>query len=176
MLAVGALYTLQAAGTAALIVPAEKRGSTIGLVFALYGVSSASSDLWSQPASSDRWGAYFRAACESGARRDHRMGAQARHVCLHGRAGRALGAGFAATNSMQQVGLVAAAPRLAPVTVSLNTSVLYIGQAVGSAVGGALFARDLLHTLGFVAVAFLVPALTTVFLTRPSVVAGAPAA
>src|SRR5205823_7498849 len=33
MLAVGALYTPQAAGTGALIVPAEKRGSTIAYIF-----------------------------------------------------------------------------------------------------------------------------------------------
>src|ERR1700716_3625515 len=33
MLAVGALYTPQAAGTAALIVPPEKRGSTIAYIF-----------------------------------------------------------------------------------------------------------------------------------------------
>src|SRR5690242_15042631 len=33
MLAVGVIYTPQAAGTAALIVPAEKRGSTIAYVF-----------------------------------------------------------------------------------------------------------------------------------------------
>ncbi len=81
------------------------------------------------------------------------------------------GTGFAATNSMQQVRLVAAAPALAPVTVSLNTSVLYIGQAIGSAVGGALFAREQLHAVGFVAVAFLVVALTAVVLTRPRTMA-----
>src|SRR5450432_2182415 len=33
MLAIGALYTPQAAGTAALIVPTEKRGSTIAFIF-----------------------------------------------------------------------------------------------------------------------------------------------
>lgn len=77
------------------------------------------------------------------------------------------GLGFASTNSMQQVRLVAAAPQLASATVALNTSVLYIGQAVGSAVGGALFARELLHTLGFVAVGFVVLALILVLLTRP---------
>ncbi|WP_245315358.1 MFS transporter, partial [Bradyrhizobium neotropicale] len=77
------------------------------------------------------------------------------------------GVGFASTNSMQQVRLVAAAPPLASVTVALNTSVLYIGQAVGSAVGGLLFARELLHTLGFVAVGFVVLALLLVMLTRP---------
>ena len=43
------------------------------------------------------------------------------------------GLGFASTNSMQQVRLVAAAPALASASVSLNTSVLYIGQAIGSA-------------------------------------------
>ena len=55
------------------------------------------------------------------------------------------GLGFASTNSMQQVRLVGAAPALATASVSLNTSVLYVGQAVGSAIGGMLYARDLLH-------------------------------
>jgi MFS transporter, DHA1 family, inner membrane transport protein len=77
------------------------------------------------------------------------------------------GLGFASTNSMQQVRLVAAAPALAPATVSLNTTALYIGQAVGSAVGGLLFARELLHTIGFVAAGFVVVALAIVGLTRP---------
>lgn len=77
------------------------------------------------------------------------------------------GLGFASTNSMQQVRLVAAAPPLASATVALNTSVLYVGQAVGSAIGGVLFARELLHTLGFVAVGFVALALTLVVLTRP---------
>ena len=76
------------------------------------------------------------------------------------------GLGFASTNSMQQVRLVAAAPALAPASVSLNTSVLYIGQAVGSAIGGALFARDWLHGAGYVAMTFVALALTTVILTR----------
>jgi len=65
------------------------------------------------------------------------------------------------------VRLVAAAPPLASATVALNTSVLYIGQAVGSAIGGLLFARELLYPLGFVAVGFVVLALVLVILTRP---------
>ncbi|WP_298242110.1 MFS transporter [uncultured Bradyrhizobium sp.] len=77
------------------------------------------------------------------------------------------GLGFASTNSMQQVRLVAAAPPLASATVALNTSVLYVGQAVGSAIGGVLFARELLHTLGFAAVGFVMLALILVVLTRP---------
>ena len=55
------------------------------------------------------------------------------------------GLGFASTNSMQQVRLVTAAPALAPASVSLNTSVLYIGQAVGSAIGGVLYAGGFLR-------------------------------
>ena len=77
------------------------------------------------------------------------------------------GLGFASTNSMQQVRLVTAAPALAPATVSLNTSVLYIGQAVGSAIGGFLFARELPYASGYVAAGFVALALAVVALTRP---------
>jgi MFS transporter, DHA1 family, inner membrane transport protein len=41
MLTVGALYTPQAAGTAALIVPAERRGSTIAYVFLGWSLAAA---------------------------------------------------------------------------------------------------------------------------------------
>jgi predicted MFS family arabinose efflux permease len=84
------------------------------------------------------------------------------------------GLGFASTNSMQQVRLVTAAPALASASVSLNTSVLYIGQAVGSAIGGVLYARDLLYGAGYVAVVFVALALVVVTLTRPRQVAAAP--
>lgn len=77
------------------------------------------------------------------------------------------GLGFASTNSMQQVRLVAAAPTLASASVSLNTSVLYIGQAIGSAIGGVLYARDLLYGAGYVSACFVALALLTVMLTRP---------
>ncbi|MGB3866036.1 MAG: MFS transporter [Xanthobacteraceae bacterium] len=76
------------------------------------------------------------------------------------------GVGFASTNSMQQVRLVGAAPPFAGASVSLNSSVLYIGQAIGSAVGGMLFARDMLHATGYVGVAFVVAALLVVLMTR----------
>ena len=77
------------------------------------------------------------------------------------------GLGFASTNSMQQVRLVVAAPNLASASVSLNTSVLYIGQAVGSAVGGMMYARDLLYGAGYVAMCFTALALIMVVLTKP---------
>ena len=76
------------------------------------------------------------------------------------------GLGFASTNSMQQVRLVAAAPSLASASVSLNTSVLYVGQALGSAIGGVLYARDLLYGSGYAAMAFVALALTTLIATR----------
>jgi MFS transporter, DHA1 family, inner membrane transport protein len=76
------------------------------------------------------------------------------------------GLGFASSNSMQQVRLVSAAPDLATASVSLNTSVLYVGQAIGSAIGGLLYARELLYGIGYTGVAFVALALMTVIFTR----------
>lgn len=100
----------------------------IGLVFAPTA-SSASSALQSPHAS---WtlgrlpdvGAVH--GSDAGGR--YRLGAERRHLRVNGRLGRDLGLGFASTNSMQQVRLVAAAPTLAPALVSSNTSVLYIDR------------------------------------------------
>jgi len=147
----------------------------IGMVFALYGVCGFLGVVIATRIV-DTWGPY-------------RTSLLFTCLLLTGVAGWALGAGtlalmaagvavwglgFASTNSMQQVRLVAAAPALASATVALNTSVLYVGQAVGSAIGGVLFARELLHTLGFVAVGFVVLALTLVVLTRPRRAAARP--
>ena len=77
------------------------------------------------------------------------------------------GIGFASTNSMQQVRLVAAAPALASASVSLNTSALYVGQATGSAIGGFLYARDLFFASGYVATALVALAVIAVILTKP---------
>jgi MFS transporter, DHA1 family, inner membrane transport protein len=85
------------------------------------------------------------------------------------------GLGFASTNSMQQVRLVSAAPALASASVSLNTSVLYIGQAVGSAIGGVLYARDLLYDAGYVSMGFVALALVMVVLTKPRQAGASPA-
>lgn len=146
----------------------EASPDTVGMVFAIYGVCGFLG-LVIATRIVDAWGPY-------------RTSLLFTCLLLAGIAGWALsagtmllmaiavaiwGLGFASTNSMQQVRLVAAAPPLASATVALNTSVLYIGQALGSAVGGLLFARELLHTLGFVAVGFVVLALIVVLLTRP---------
>jgi MFS transporter, DHA1 family, inner membrane transport protein len=141
----------------------------IGLVFALYGIFGFIGIVVATRIV-DSWGAY-------------RTSLLFTCMLFGGVAGWALGAGsyfmmagavavwglgFASTNSMQQVRLVAAAPKLASASVSLNTSVLYIGQAAGSAVGGVLFGRDLLASMGYVAVVFIILALLTILMTRPA--------
>jgi len=66
------------------------------------------------------------------------------------------GLGFAASNSMQQARLAETAPDLASASIALNTSLVYVGQAIGSAIGGVLFARAAFTAMGYVAIAFLV--------------------
>ena len=276
MLAVGALYTPQAAGTAALIVPAERRGSTIAYVFLGWSLAAAAglplitfvgsrygwhvaylgvggigvasclllswrlpAGLRGAPVDLKTWGelgrnrivvllllvttlqmsGQFVVFTFMGPLLKMLTGADSNQIgivfavyglcgfigvvvasrivdswgayrtsllfacmVLAGISGWALGAGsytmmavgvavwglgFASTNSMQQVRLVGAAPALASASVSLNTSVLYIGQAIGSAVGGALFAHGFQESLGYVAVIFVALALLTILRTRP---------
>mgnify|MGYP001167100679 CR=1 FL=1 len=50
--------------------------------------------------------------------------------------------GCFSTNSAQQARLGLAAPALAPALMALNTSAIYLGQAVGAASGGVLLARS----------------------------------
>lgn len=76
------------------------------------------------------------------------------------------GMAFSSANSMQQVRLASAAPLFASATVSLNTSGLYVGQAIGSGIGGFLFAHEMYYAVGYVGVGFLVLALITVFISR----------
>jgi DHA1 family inner membrane transport protein len=76
------------------------------------------------------------------------------------------GLGFAAINSMQQARLVAVKPELSSATVALNTSAIYIGQAIGAALGGVLLGHDLPHALGYLAVALMTAALGVLALTR----------
>jgi DHA1 family inner membrane transport protein len=148
----------------------------VGLVFALYGIFGFIG-IAIATRIVDSWGAYKTSALFTG-------------LLLTGVAGWAFsagtyplmaaavaiwGLGFASTNSMQQVRLVAAAPAMASASVSLNTSVLYIGQAVGSAIGGVLYGRELLHASGYVAAGFVALALMMVILTRPRQAAASPA-
>jgi predicted MFS family arabinose efflux permease len=76
-----------------------------------------------------------------------------------------LGLGFAAANSMQQARLADAAPDLASASIALNTSLLYVGQAVGSGVGGFLYAHGRYHAVGYVAALFAIAALVVLAAT-----------
>jgi predicted MFS family arabinose efflux permease len=140
----------------------------IGLVFACYGVSGVIGSVIGARIV-DGWGAWKTSVLFTG-------------LMLAGLTGWAVGAGiyplmvasvaiwglgFASSNSMQQVRLIVAAPALASASMSLNTSVLYIGQAVGSAIGGWLYAHELLYATGYVGAAFVALALTMVVLTKP---------
>ena len=51
------------------------------------------------------------------------------------------------------------APALAPGSVALNSSGIYIGQAFGAALGGWLLARDAMHWMSWVGPALLLVAI-----------------
>ncbi len=67
---------------------------------------------------------------------------------------------------MQQVRLIAVAPRLATASVAINNTALYLGQAIGSGIGSALFTRGQSNIMGFVAVALVASAFGVLWLTR----------
>jgi DHA1 family inner membrane transport protein len=69
------------------------------------------------------------------------------------------GLGFAASNSMQQARLANVAPALTAASISLNTSSIYIGQAIGAGIGGPMVAHGHLMRISAVAVAFIVAGL-----------------
>jgi predicted MFS family arabinose efflux permease len=64
-------------------------------------------------------------------------------IALAGAAALLWGAGNFASNSMQQVRLVNLAPPLASVSVALNTSAIYLGQFIGTALGGLVLSHQL---------------------------------
>jgi MFS transporter, DHA1 family, inner membrane transport protein len=71
------------------------------------------------------------------------------------------GLGFGAGVSMQQARLISVAPALASASVALNTSVLYLGQAAGTAIGGDLITRNLHSFIGPAGVVFLLTAIAS---------------
>ncbi|GEP53877.1 MFS transporter [Reyranella soli] len=72
--------------------------------------------------------------------------------------------GFASwgVTTAQQARLVALAPDLAPVSLSLNSSAIYLGSATGAAVGALVIADGAVRMLGSVAACFSLAALLTV--------------
>jgi predicted MFS family arabinose efflux permease len=75
------------------------------------------------------------------------------------------GLGFLASNSMQQARLAITAPPLAGASIALNTSLLYVGQAIGSGIGGMLYARELYKGPGYASVGFMLVAAAVLALT-----------
>ncbi len=67
--------------------------------------------------------------------------------------------GCFSSNSAQQARLVGLAPALASASVALNTSALYIGQALGAALGGLVIATGDFRALSWVALVGLVAAM-----------------
>ncbi len=140
---------------------------TIATVFAIYGVAGFLGNIIASRVV-DRWGPYrsslvWMSALLVGAA-IWSVGAGFLPAMLVGAA--IWGLGFASTNSMQQVRLVGADPAAAGASVSLNTSFLYLGQGLGSAIGGALFERGVYIAQGYVSVAFIALAIGVLFLTR----------
>jgi predicted MFS family arabinose efflux permease len=71
------------------------------------------------------------------------------------------GLGCFATNASQQARLVSAAPTLASASVALNSSAIYLGQAIGGGVGGALVAATGMGGLSWCGCALIVLSIGT---------------
>jgi predicted MFS family arabinose efflux permease len=69
----------------------------------------------------------------------------------------------------QQSRLVALAPALAPVSLSMNSSAIYLGSAMGAATGALVIADGATERLGWVAAGFGLAALLSVLLSGSSI-------
>jgi predicted MFS family arabinose efflux permease len=72
----------------------------------------------------------------------------------------------------QQARLVALAPSLAPVSLSLNSSAIYLGSAMGAAVGALVITDGAMGRLGWVAAGFSLAALLPVLASGSSTSVG----
>ena len=81
--------------------------------------------------------------------------------------------GFGLT-APQQSRLVSLSPTQAPLLLSLNSSMLYLGTALGAVVSGALINRIGLAQLGWVGAPFALAALLTLFFDRAHAVSALP--
>jgi MFS transporter, DHA1 family, inner membrane transport protein len=139
----------------------------IAAVFALFGVMTLVGNLCASRVVR-RWGAFktsaaFMACVVFGAG----LWAFGAGFYLSMAAGAAIwGFGFAAVTAMQQVRLILTAPTLATASVAINNTALYLGQAIGSALGGFLFVRGDLHAMGFVGLSPVALSFGILWLTR----------
>jgi predicted MFS family arabinose efflux permease len=65
----------------------------------------------------------------------------------------------------QQARLVALAPTLAPISLSMNSSAIYLGSAMGAAAGAVVIGNGAVERLGWVAAGFALAALLSVLLS-----------
>lgn len=77
--------------------------------------------------------------------------------------------------SVQQVRLVALEPKLAPITLSLNSSAIYLGTAIGAAAGSFAIDTASVREIGVVGALFEIAALALLVATRQRACAPAPA-
>jgi predicted MFS family arabinose efflux permease len=77
-----------------------------------------------------------------------------------------------AVMTAQQARLVALRPALAPVSLSLNSSAMYLGSAIGSAAGAGIMADRAVPQLALVAAAFSLAALIPVIAAGDKLEAG----
>lgn len=76
------------------------------------------------------------------------------------------GSGVGPANSAQQARLITADPALASASVALNTSAIYVGQAIGTSLGGTLLTNGYSSSIGVVGVALLAAALLCSLIVR----------
>jgi predicted MFS family arabinose efflux permease len=166
LLALGQYVVIAFAGPL-LIQLTDATPQKIAAVFALFGVMTLVGNLCASRVVR-RWGAFttsavFMACVVFGAG----LWAFGAGIYPSMAAGAAIwGFGFAAVTAMQQVRLIMTAPPLATASVAINNTALYLGQAIGSAVGGAMFVRGDLHAMGFVGLAPVALSFGVLWLTR----------
>jgi MFS transporter, DHA1 family, inner membrane transport protein len=76
------------------------------------------------------------------------------------------GLGFSAGNALQQSRLIAIDPPSASASVALNTSAIYVGQAIGAALGGQIVAAGTPGLLGWAGAMFVILAMAVSFVAQ----------
>jgi DHA1 family inner membrane transport protein len=147
----------------------------IALVFGLFGVMNVVGNVFSARLV-ESWGAFRTSVafvlCVLAGLAAWTLGSGIFWVMAGGAA--IWGFGSAAAAAMQQVRLIATAPRLATASVSLNNTVLYLGQAIGAGLGGVLFTKGQFGATGFTALAFIGLAFVLIWFTRTAPSLAAP--
>ncbi len=133
----------------------------VGLVFAIYGMCGFIGIVIATRIV-DSWGALqdLGAVHDPGADGHHRMGAQRRHLSVDGRLGRDLGIGVSPRPTRcSRYGWSQRRRRSRRPRCRSTPPCSISARPIGSAIGGVLYARDLLYGAGYVAMGFVALAL-----------------